>query len=323
VDEMIASGEADEAVRQLRRALSPTVLDDAGRYWDAPHELVRRGLGRALLKASPAVCPNETTCRATALAQFVAAERIRRNVDPLRAFVPPDAIELRNDNTWKPPPDSYVQRLLDWAGARPKAPEGHLQSIFDLPGRQGEVETFPAGASPPTVREFFTTYAPGSTTGFARPECREAVAEVCAKPWESCGHKCMERCCRHSLEALIAACLKRGTGRPFVLKGYSNNWPATVVKDDAARLVDDYGTAGKGGHGPPTRVEYEVGKKETRLGTAGEMPLSEFIARYETQDWYNVGFPPGSMLDDVSLAQFLSCGGNQMIDGTVLLLCHD
>ena len=312
VDEMLASGQADEAVRRLRRAVSPTVLDDPGRYWDAPHELLRRGLGRALLKASPAICPDETVCRASALAQFVAAERIRRKVDPLRAFVPPDAIELRNDNSWKPPPDSYFQHLFDWIGLGSKAPKEHLQSIFDLPGRQGEVETFPAGTSP-TVREFFTGYAPGSTTGFVRPQCREVVTKVCGKPWENCGHECMEQCCRRSLEALIRACLTRGNGKPFVLKGYSANWPAAALKDDASRLLDDYGTADKGGRGPPTRVEYEVGKKETRLGTAGEMPLSDFIAGYETQDWYNVGFPPGSMMDDVSLAQFLSCGGNKLI----------
>jgi hypothetical protein len=53
-----------------------------------------------------------------------------------------------------------------------------------------------------------------------------------------------------------------------------------------------------------------VGKKETRIGTAGQMPLTEFIAGYGTEDWYNVGFPPGSMMDDVSLAPFLSCGGD-------------
>ena len=104
VDEMIAGGQADEAVRQLRLALSPTVLEDVGRYWDAPHELLRRGLGRALLKASPAVCPDETACRAAALAQFVAAEKARRREDPLRAFVPLDAIELRPRDKWEPPP---------------------------------------------------------------------------------------------------------------------------------------------------------------------------------------------------------------------------
>ena len=313
VNEMIAIEEADEVVRLLRRALSPTVLGDAGRYRDAPHELLRRGLGRALLKASPAICPDKSACRASALAQFVAAERIRRNVDPLRAFVPPDAIELRDDIAWEPPEQSttssLVQAVLNWAGVGTAG--GLRQSLFDLPGRQGEVETFSAGATTPTVRDFFAKYAPGSTTGFAAPKCKEAVAKVCAKPWESCGYKCMELCCANNLETLVGACLKRGTGKPFVLKGYSTRWPAAVLKDDPARLVDDYGTAGKDGHGPPTYVEYEVGKKETRLGTAGQMPLTEFIAGYETEDWYNVGFPPGSMMDDVSLAPFLSCGGNQ------------
>ena len=93
------------------------------------------------------------------------------------------------------------------------------------------------GTAPPTVRDFFTKYAPGSTTGFAAPRCREAVAEVCATPWESCGYKCMETCCAHSLEVLVGACLKRGNGKPFVLKGYSTHWPAAALKDDPGVCV--------------------------------------------------------------------------------------
>lgn len=320
VDGIIAAGKADETVRQLRRALSPTVLGDTSRYWDAPHEKLRRGLGRALLKASPSICPDAYACQASALAQFVAAERIRRHGDPLRALVPPDAIELREDIKPQSLQDSTVaslgQRLLDWAAGGLKAPLGHLQSIFDLPGREGAVQTFPARTMPPTVREFFTTYAPGATTGFLRTECREAVSEVCPQPWENCGHECMERCCRQSLDVLVSACLRRGIGKPFVLKGYASNWTAAAVKDDAARLVNDYATAGKGGRGPPTRIEYEVGLKETRVGTAGEMPLTDFIAGYETNEWYNVGFPPGSMMDDVSHASFLSCGGSHTTQAT-------
>ena len=39
------------------------------------------------------------------------------------------------------------------------------------------------------------------------------------------------------------------------------------------------------------------------------MTLKQYLSGYETEDWYNVGFPPGAMMDDVSLAPFLSCGG--------------
>jgi hypothetical protein len=188
VDEMIAGGQADEAVRQLRLALSPTVLEDVGRYWDAPHELLRRGLGRALLKASPAVCPDETACRAAALAQFVAAEKARRREDPLRAFVPLDAIELRPRDKWEPPPSTsaaadLAKKLLGWAGVAEAPPPGHMQGMFELPGRQGEVETFGADEAAPTVREFFRTYAPGATTGFLRPQCAAAVSEVRKTPF--------------------------------------------------------------------------------------------------------------------------------------------
>ena len=128
VDEMIADGQADEAVGRLRRALSPTVLGDAGRYWDAPHELLRRGLGRALLKASPTICPDRSACRASALAQFVAAERIRRNVDPLRAFVPPDAIELRDDVAWEPPEQSGESTALSPSPTSPSFSHTNMKS---------------------------------------------------------------------------------------------------------------------------------------------------------------------------------------------------
>jgi hypothetical protein len=54
----------------------------------------------------------------------------------------------------------------------------------------------------------------------------------------------------------------------------------------AARLLADYGTAGKGGRGPPVRVEYEKGKKETRLGTAGAKaaPFSLSISSSKDDD---------------------------------------
>ena len=96
----------------------------------------------------------------------------------------------------------------------------------------------------------------------------------------------MERCAHDSLEQISASCVKRGEGKPFVLKGYSKHWPASALRDNPKRLVKDYGTADKNGKGPPSIVEYERGKKESRIGTAGEMPLSQYIDRYEDEDWY-------------------------------------
>ena len=296
VAELIAEGQADAVVRRLRAALSPTVLEDADRYWAAPHAALRGALGRALLKASPAVCPDHAACRGAALAQFVAAEKRRRGGDPLHSFVPDDALETRiNEKPWEnvsPDPTVGVlaQRLLGWTGlvssAPGREPEGHLKGMFELPGKQGEVLTFAESESPPAVREFFHCYAPGGAAGFLQPECAEAVSRVCPKPLPDCGWKCMERCAHDSLEQISASCVKRGEGKPFVLKGYSKHWPASALRDNPKRLVKDYGTADKNGKGPPSIVEYERGKKESRIGTAGEMPLSQYIDRYEDEDWY-------------------------------------
>jgi len=58
-------------------------------------------------------------------------------------------------------------------------------------------------------------------------------------------------------------------------------------------------------------VEYELGKVETRRGIEGEIPLREYLRAYNTsmQGSYVVSAAPPSLLRDVWLPSFLSCGG--------------
>jgi len=310
-ESLIAAGRALEAVRRLRRALSPLVLDRPERYWAADHVALRGALGRALLASAP---PQP----AAAMAQFVASARIREGADPLHAFErdsdAPSGNERHADGAPGPPAGGALQLgrgLLQRAGLAPPPP-AHKRSIFELPRRQGDIEVLPRA---PTARELAERWAQGSTTGFGSAGCAAAVERNCGAALGACDAGCMERCCARAAARrdVEDECLQRGAGRPFVVRGAADHWHASKVRDNPEWLVREYGTLGLGGEGPPSRVEIEEGKKETRMGVQpeGERSLSEFISREmaNESDWYSVTTPPGVLLEDAELPPFLSCGG--------------
>ena len=85
-DRLIKAGKAAEAVRRLRRALSPAAAASVDRWKAAPHAALRAALGRALMASEPDKPAN-------AFAQFVAAKRLELGENPLHVFLPNDAAE--------------------------------------------------------------------------------------------------------------------------------------------------------------------------------------------------------------------------------------
>jgi lysine-specific demethylase 8 len=56
-------------------------------------------------------------------------------------------------------------------------------------------------------------------------------------------------------------------------------------------------------------VKVDVSKKENRLLNSLQMPLSTFLDRYNTSDWYLVDTILPQMAKDIQLPKCLSCGG--------------
>ena len=96
-DRLIKAGKAAEAVRRLRRALSPAAAASVDRWKAAPHAALRAALGRALMASEPDKPAN-------AFAQFVAAKRLELGENPLHVFLPNDAAECVLKRRPPPPP---------------------------------------------------------------------------------------------------------------------------------------------------------------------------------------------------------------------------
>ena len=131
----------------------------------------------------------------------------------------------------------------------------------------------------------------------------------------------MLKCARRSVKALSSACIRRGAGEPFVLKGAARDFRLMGVRNNDTFLLEQYAHEArnrpkarnkpKKRKGKEVTVSVEEGKKESRAGRQYDVTLSQFVKGYNTSDWYAVGLPPVKMLADVSAMPFLTCGGFQ------------
>jgi lysine-specific demethylase 8 len=87
--------------------------------------------------------------------------------------------------------------------------------------------------------------------------------------------------------------------RPVVFRGVLNDSYAVQLWNDAY-LKSQYGSH---------YVKVDVSKKENRLLNSLQMPLSTFLDRYNTSDWYLVDTILPQMAKDIQLPKCLSCGG--------------
>eukprot|EP01052_Picozoa_sp_SAG31_P036266 SAG31_NODE_4498_length_3185_cov_36.595269_1_plen_464_part_00 len=237
---------------------------------------------------------------------------------------------LANDNRF---PRRGYYKDASWADGPSDAEiashrrQGHLQSVFALPHNHGSVDTFVAPHLP-TAREFYEEYAPGDATGVRSVLCARVAQRECGRDIfagagsnspdvVSCDFDCLRTCLAKSRQKIERACLRRGAGRPFVMKRAAIDMPAMKHWSDDRKLAAVYGQL---------MVEYEAGKKEDRTGGASMTSVADFLKRYQDEDIYAVSHPNvahphhvprgiPTMRRDVAMLPFLRCGGfTSMLD---------
>ena len=190
-----------------------------------------------------------------------------RGEDPASVTIPYEATEQRTryehrkQMTWDSPKGISASlvalRKRGWKG---KIPAGHLKSVFELPGREGEVQEFPKGMFP-TVRDMMQTYAPGGLLGFEGNRCADAVAKYCSARLEDCGAACMGECVQNNLNLnmLTLECLRRSAGKPFVLRAAAESFRAFGARRNDSWLVEQYA-----GQMRPGRKKFRKSKRSRR-----------------------------------------------------------
>jgi hypothetical protein len=145
----------------------------------------------------------------------------------------------------------------------------------------------------PTAREIYRRYMPGASLGFRSERCASAVQAVCGAGLAACDKACMRRCTEDAagLRRLSADCARRGGGEPVVLRGAAKAMPAYEIWQRGAAAARDP-RLDLGEH-----VEIEEGKKETRRGAVGDVPLGEFLEIMHERDVYSVGEPTKQMFE--------------------------
>lgn len=124
----------------------------------------------------------------------------------------------------------------------------------------------------PTAREIYEKYLPGSSLGFRSELCASAVEAVCGVALTACDKDCMWRCTKNTgnMWQLSFACMRKGASEPVVLCGAAKSMPTSEIWQQGGDVAFDFRLD------PNEAVEIEEGKKETRKGADGNVPLSDF-----------------------------------------------
>ena len=166
----------------------------------------------------------------------------------------------------------------------------------------------------PNRTAFVTDLAPGTATGAAQPACQEAVQQLCqvdlllvapaettAAPAER--YQALLECVAKHREAVESRCLMAGVGRPLLLRGAARLLPAyRQWRTDAALEAR---------HGRQILQTVEQEKAAKRSTPALTMTVAEFLAGYNTSQYYAIATLPPAMRPDAdhAAAGLLPVGG--------------